>query len=258
MHRDRAGFIRWIRDRFLLRFHMTFILLGTFVAGLVTTKVLLEVQQNVLWLRYLIAVAVAYLAFLGLVRLWLAYLAWCARGERDAVGPDGVLDLVDGMCEAGELFSSSVSPSAEPVQGGEFGGAGSSGSWNAGDVNVSSATETGSAAGNAASGCGFDLDEAVWILVVAAAVLAVFLAGIYLVWIAPAMLAEAAFEAALASTLVRRAKKVESAGWIRSVVRATVWPFIIILLFSVVAGWAAQRNCPDATRLVDAIVCDEP
>ena len=124
MHGDRARFVHWIRDRFLLRFHMTFILLGTFVGGLITTKILLELEQDVLWLRYLIAVVVAYIVFLGLVRLWLAYLAWSARNDRDALGPDVPMDLVDGICEAGEIFSLSPSDQSMPTEtapGGDFG-----------------------------------------------------------------------------------------------------------------------------------------
>lgn len=253
MRRDRDRFIRWIRDRFLLRFHMAFILLGTFVAGLLATKILLELEQDALWLRYLIAVVVAYVAFVGLVRLWLAYLAWAARDEREGVGPDAV-DLVDGLCEAGEFFSWSPS-TVDAVPGGDFGGAGATGSWNVADAAPLRASDGAGAVAESGVSIGFDLDEAVWIIVAAVIALAILCVGVYLIWMAPAMLAEVAFEAALASAVVRRAKKAESAGWIRSVVGSTFWPFVIVLLFSVAAGWAAQQYCPDAIRMLDAIRC---
>lgn len=254
MHRDRTRFIRWVRDRFLLRFHMALILVGTFVAGLVTTKILLELELDALWLRYLIAVVVAYLAFVGLVRVWLAYLAWAARSERDSIGVDA-LDLVDGMCEAGELFSWSSPTSRVVAPGGESGATGASTSWNVADVSGATGVRGGGPVSEAGVSFGFDLDEAVWILVAAVIVVAVLFVAVYLIWMAPAMLAEVAFEAALASVLVRRAKKAESGGWVRSVIRSTVWPFLAILFFSVVAGWAAQQYCPDAIRMIDAIRC---
>lgn len=78
------------------------------------------------------------------------------------------------------------------------------------------------------------------------------------VYTAPALLSEAAFEAVLAASIARRAKKSEGTGWIGAVTRATVVPFLAVLALSVLLGWLAQRRCPDALKLRDAVNCARP
>lgn len=97
MHRDKRRFIDWIRRGFLLRFHMTLVLVGAFVAGLLTTKLLLELNVDVLWFRYLIAVTVAYGVFVGSIRLWLLYVGIDARRRRNESGFDDATRLVDAI-----------------------------------------------------------------------------------------------------------------------------------------------------------------
>ena len=96
-----------------------------------------------------------------------------------------------------------------------------------------------------------DLDDG-WLLVL---VLAIAAAAIYVVYAAPLILSEAAFEAALAAALARRANRISTAGWVGSVVRATLLPFAVVLIFAAATGWYAQKRCPGATRLRDAVRC---
>lgn len=56
-------FLRRIRTRFLVRFHMALILVGTFLSGLLASKVLLESGIGAMAVRYPLAVLVSYLAF---------------------------------------------------------------------------------------------------------------------------------------------------------------------------------------------------
>ena len=59
----RARVREWLEERFYLRIHMTLILGGTFLAGLIATRLLMEAGVNRLALRYVIAVGAAVLCF---------------------------------------------------------------------------------------------------------------------------------------------------------------------------------------------------
>ena len=82
---------------------MSLILLATILAGVVATNVMLQVHLNRLWLRYAIAVLLAYGAFLFLVKCWLFYLGVRARRERARLAIDCPIDLIDAVCDLGDL-----------------------------------------------------------------------------------------------------------------------------------------------------------
>lgn len=241
----------WLEQRFLLRLHMFFILGGTYLAGLAATKLLLMGEVNHLPLRYAVAVFAAYLAFLALIRLWL----WYVRHDPLDFSGDGV-----------DLFSNLGGDAADAAAaefgggGGSFGGGGASGSWGAGDT-VALPAKTMNVKGGGGGRSSWSIpdvggDEGCVVIVILAALIALlFVAGIYLIWSAPAILAEAAFEALLAAALARRAKKIDRPGWVGVVWRATVWPFAAILVLSIALGWAVQHKCPEAKRLRDAFAC---
>jgi hypothetical protein len=93
------------------------------------------------------------------------------------------------------------------------------------------------------------------ILAFAALVLAVLLAGLYLVYAAPAILAEAAFQALLAPALLPAARRAEAEGWVPGTIRATVLPFAAMFIAAVAFGWVASDVCPEARRMVDVVAC---
>lgn len=216
----RARVRQWLEDRFFLRIHMTLILLGTFLGGLVATRMLMKLGVNVLALRYGIAVCLAYLVFLVLLKLWLMYVGSGGHSPVDAGdGLDLVLDEGPGVRT---LHASR-------------GGGGSSSSF---DLDVDG-----------------DLEGLIFMIVLIAVVLLLGGIAVYYVYTAPALLSEAAFEAVLAGSIARRAKKSEGTGWIGAVTRATVVPFLAVLALSILLGWLAQRRCPDALKLRDAVNC---
>jgi lysylphosphatidylglycerol synthetase-like protein (DUF2156 family) len=231
----------WLQRRYALRVHMLLIVAATIGAGLGATKLLLMAHVDVLALRYALAVFAAYLTFLFLIRIWLAYVS-DERWELDFNG-DGV-----------DIFSwggPGPGPTGLDGGGGSFGGGGASGSW--GDAAAQPVKSSG--------GSGFDLvpdldGEGCVLVLLAAALIAILLvAGVYLIYTAPAILSEVAFETVLAAALARRAKRVASSAWVGSIFRATVWIFAAVLAFSVALGWYAQKRCPEAKRLKDAIEC---
>ena len=211
---------QWLEERFFLRIHMTLILGGTFLAGVVMTRLLMEAGVDRLAVRYLVSVGAAYFIFLILIRLWLSYVG--SGGNHFDLVADGV-----------DIGSDFVPDAPAP----KFKGNGSGGSWTDG-VDV-----------------GGDLEDLVVIVLLLVLVVCICGFAIYFIWTAPALLSEAAFEAALAASLARRTKKATSGNWIGSVFRATVVPFTVVLVISGALGWYAQRRCPEARRLREAISC---
>jgi hypothetical protein len=73
------------------------------------------------------------------------------------------------------------------------------------------------------------------------------------VWEAPTILAEAAFQMVLATSLRRRARQIDAPGWTGSVLVATWWPFAIVLVATAICGAVAMNQCPGATRLPEVL-----
>jgi len=78
---------------------------------------------------------------------------------------------------------------------------------------------------------------------------------IWIVYAAPAILSEAAFNAVLAGALAHHTHRATHGEWIGGVVKKTAIPFALILTLAVVMGWWAQHICPTALRLTDALHC---
>jgi hypothetical protein len=248
----RAEVISWLQRRHWLRLHMFLIVTATFLAGLVTTKLLMISGVDLLWLRYALAVCAAYLTFLVIIRLWIWYVCYGVSYD----GSDGI-DLFVRQMDKVEWV--------ELGGGGQFGGGGASGTWATPDgvpveMEISTApTKLAAGGGSDKSGClSFDIggDEGCFVVILLAVLVGVLLiAGGYLVYAAPAILGEAVFEALLAAALVRRTKKLAAAGWAGSIFQSTVWIFLAVLAFSITLGWYAQKSCPEARRIRDAINC---
>lgn len=244
---SRAQVADWLKRRFLLRLHMFWILSGTFLAGVLSTNLLVELNVNILWFRYTVAVCAAYLVFLVLIRLWLWYVGTRTQASPDADGADMMVDFFSHLRIDGGAVP-------DLGGGGAFGGGGATGSW--GDADVQSLASAPSPSVDL-PGC-FDVDDAFAVVLLVALVLAVLVAGFYIIWTAPAILAEVAFEAALAGVLAKRAKKIDRPGWVGAVWRATVWPFLGVLLVAGALGAYAQYQCPDANQLSEALNCAKP
>src|SRR6267142_1920582 len=71
--RFRREFARTVVAKLLVRFHMALIFADTVSAGMVVSKAALENGLRSMPLRYLLSASAAYIVFLLLVRLWIAY-----------------------------------------------------------------------------------------------------------------------------------------------------------------------------------------
>jgi hypothetical protein len=268
---QKIKFAERFKRRHALRLHMSLILLTTVGAGLLATRIMLALHLNNVMIRYPLSVVFAYLVFFVSVKLWLKFVAasYLVRKTHDTSPNlfDVVPDLSTsgpsgGHIRVGEVFRGG---------GGNFGGGGVSGSFvEAGAAVTDSAPEVvagsidtaaglgdaaADVAGEAVSGLGDDGGfVALVVFAVLAAIMAIFVgAGIYLVYEAPFILSEAAFEFILAAGLVRETRKIEATDWVGSVFRATWIPFAVTLASALLAGFLIHHFFPQVTRLSELL-----
>ena len=239
MYKARERRIEIIRRRLLRkgipRIQVSLILSLTALAGFLTSFSLLHLGVPWMWLRYPIAILIAYCVFLLLLALWL----WLQRRSLD-IDPS-VLDFIpSGPSGHGESFQFGG--------GGDFGGGGAGGSWGESASSLSSGVSNGDSASQAV---GFDLDlEEGWLVVIAfVALVGGLIASLYIVYIAPALLAEILVDGALVAGLYRRVKHIEQRHWLRGALRRTLLPALLVALFFTVAGYALQKAIPEARTI---------
>ncbi|MDP2157027.1 MAG: hypothetical protein Q8K68_04895 [Nitrospirota bacterium] len=216
-------------------------------------------------IRYPIAVICSYLAFFGFIKLWLFYMTSSGSSRKNAdrfIENADVVDIIpDVLPRGGGSFQDSL-----PIGGGEFQGGGASAFFDQGAISVegalpdvvattaeSSGSNVADAAGEAASGI-FDIEDAGIVLVILALLLAVvFGAALYLVYAAPAVFGEAAFDFLLATSLVKSVKRMDNPDWMGSILGATAIPFAIVFFMAVVAAGIAHSVVPGATKMSEVI-----
>jgi len=200
------------------------------------------------------------------MRMWLWYVGVrCEKRPRSNIDlGDGVdFDLPTDLVLNSPNVTPNVSPNVDCVAdsgvggtGGDFGGGGATDYW--GTALPMQTQSYGSPAGSSvggsgkSSGSGFDFDfgdEVIVIIALALLLVVIFGAGAYLVYAAPEILSEAAFEALLAAGLIKASRNISRQGWMGSVLKATVLPFIVVLLMTGIFGWIVQKHSPRATRL---------
>ncbi len=246
----KRNFKKQFAKRVFARLHMTLILLGTILSGIIFSKILLVAGLNHIVARYILVLVFAYLCFFILMKLWLYYLTRPYRRSRVA---DNLLDGVDAITGIPD-FSSSSNATNMIGHGGEFGGGGASGVWTdaGGIVDTTSAVSdtavdiTGEAVSSIADEGAIILIPIVFFLII------LFGGGIYLIYEAPTIFSEAAFEIVLAATLIKKARKIDNPNWIGSVFRATCPAFALTLVITMIAGLVLMSYCPQANKITEA------
>jgi hypothetical protein len=225
---------RLLRDS-IPRIYVSVILALTALAGFLSSFCLLQFGIRAMWVRYPIATMIAYGVFLLLLAIWL----WLQH--RDLHIGDSVLDFIshpDGRAESLHFGG-----------GGDFSGGGAGGT----SVNSDTSVSSGFSTGGSGHSFGFDLDlEEAWLIVLAiVALLAGVLACLYIVYIAPALLAEILVDGALVAGLYKRIKPNEERHWLRGAVRQTCVPALLVGVFLAIAGFALQKVVPAAITIGD-------
>lgn len=229
---------RRLLKRSMPRFQITLILLFTGLAGFLASFSLLRLGVSWMWLRYAVAMLFAYCVFLILLRLWLLL----QRPRNNSLDFD--LSLADAN------FSGSSTPNENFAfgGGGDSAGGGAGGSWEESVLSSSSVSSSGT---SSSGGFGFDIDlEEGWIVVVAiVAVIGGLIASLYIIYIAPALLAEILVDGVLVTGLYKRVKRIEQKHWLRAAVRQTLLPALLVTLLFTVAGYLMQKAVPEARSI---------
>jgi hypothetical protein len=245
--------------RVFTRFHMSLILFGTILSGVIFSKIFLVVGLHNIIVRFFIVLVLAYLSFFVFMKLWLHYLTTPYRKKR--IG-ENLMDAADAIAIIPDFSSTSSAPDMTG-HGGEFGGGGASGAWSDASVpsemtvsaGIAETTEsTSETVTEAASEAISEIADEGGILLIPLVLLLliIFGGGIYLIYAAPAIISEAAFELILATTLIKKARTIDNPNWMGSVFRAT-WPaFTLTLVITIIAGWALMAYCPQATKIYEA------
>lgn len=268
MHQHKINFTERFKKRLPLRLHMTLILLATGLSGLLTTRLLLAAGVENIVVRYPLAVLCTYLVFFILIKLWLKYLsvthAQPVKEKKSSLG-DALsnLDIPTGGSSDGLLSGWGGHFGGG---GGQFSGGGASGAFDHVGVIISEgpgsmvAEHGGSALGDAVGDAAGEavgglldgeggLVAMVVLAVIGTVVAIVFGAGIYMIYEAPYILSEAAFEVVLAASLVRSSRAMNDPDWIGSVFRTTWIPFGISLLVAWIGALVIYSAYPDVTRI---------
>jgi hypothetical protein len=242
---------RLVRDGYP-RLQMSLIVLLTGGAGFLASSMLLQAGLETMWLRYLLAFAAAYPAFLVLLWLWL-------RTRAEDYG-----DLPD----LSSLTSSSPELPAQPAidldlvrlplgEGGQFGGGGASAGFDAGATDGATTLEIDDAGGLADAGDALgavgDADEFAIVLLVLILLLAVVITSAWLVYTAPGLFAELTVDGALTVGLYRRLKKTDTRHWLETALRRTWLPFAVTAAVVATCGWFLQDLAPTARTIAEVI-----
>ncbi|MFZ4403328.1 MAG: hypothetical protein ACOYOK_04430 [Pseudobdellovibrionaceae bacterium] len=208
----------------------------TIACGVLFSKTLLLFNFSQPMIRYGLAVAVSYLVFFFLIYIWLRW-HFGARNKPQTSDSFDIPDLTDAP------MNIDLPEPRWAGGGGQFSGGGASSKWEDGEPAIVSPDK--SAMAKVAS-LG-DLDEGVVIVLLIAVIIAVSGSAFYVVYQAPEILFEAAFEVFLVADLFRQGKKIQAEGWTYSIFKRTWLPFSVVLLIALTFGFAIKNQCPAAT-----------
>ncbi len=236
------------------------ILLATTLSGVLFAKIMLLLGVIDFRVRYPLVVIFSYLVFFICIKLWLSWIS-SVKGSR--------IFVADWIDIPGPSIRSGTDSLIPPVRGGggQFSGAGASASYDDPDTipvntaSLSSPTPTstggssdsiGDAISGAADAVGDDsIVAAVIVLVVVVAT--ILISSIFLLYGAPAILAEAAFEGVLAASLIKRTRVISDKAWAGSILKATWKSFAATLLIAFFGGVVLHSFYPEAVSLADIL-----
>jgi hypothetical protein len=193
------------------RLTITLLLFITGLFGFLASVVLLKLGMNAMWLRYPLAVVVAYVAFLFMLRIWAGKLSRVLR-----------LEQLRALEAAGEL-----PPSGRRKR------------------------ESGSGWQDWLSipDMGMDVDEGCLPLIALAVLIGAGAALFAIVFAAPVLMAEVILDIVLVAALYKRLRGIERHHWFVSAVRRTWLPALCTAGGLALAGWVMHESVPEASSI---------
>lgn len=239
-----------LKDRLSMpRVQISVILGFTAVAAFAVSVILIRFGVTSMALRYPFAVVASYLAFLLLLRLWI----WLqSESSSNSANIDIPVDIYIPNVNVG---STAPDGGFSTGDGGDFAGAGAGGGWSSNEAPAPSSAvlfADTKASGSSSAGSGgfdFDLDDGIALLVIALVIVSIFSALIYVVYIAPILLAELVVDAAVVSSFYRPVRNIERRYWLTTALRKTAVPAIIVVILVACAGMAMHAAEPEAITI---------
>jgi FtsH-binding integral membrane protein len=226
------------------RVQMSLILAVTGLAGFLASFALLHAGLARMWLRYPVSVLFAYAVFLLLLRLWLFYQGRAIRvPDFDLYGLENLSTPDFGGGAGGDCGFGG---------GGDFGGGGAGGSWGEGLHSASAPGGSGGGGGLLDSLDVGDADAGCLFVLALALIVGGVVASLYVIYAAPALLAEILVEGVLVTGLYRSMKKAGGGNWLGAAFRRTWIPVVLTLLLFAAAGYFLQAAAPKARTIGEA------
>ena len=198
------------------RVQMMLLLAAAGGAGFLASYGMLQLGLDRMALRYPLAVGAAYLVFFLLLRLWLGF-----QDDPDEYPMDGLdlaVDVADAGLDAMSLGPSPSRPAAEP------GGMSL-------DLDVP------------------NLDEGIFLIVLAAVAAVVLGAVVYVIYLAPLLLAEVLVDGLLLVGFYKKLKGPEPEHWALCAVRRTWIPALVVAVTFFFAGVVFENLAPEARSI---------
>lgn len=231
------------------RLEMLMLVSFTGLAGFLASYGLLNLGLNTIWLRYLVSIGVAYVVFLALLGVWLA---WKTTNLREAAAEvSNPLEGVDIISDIPFFLNSAKTGNSTVFQGngGSFDGGGASGDYIS---DTSPNSENGEIIGEAFGAAAQAEEGAIPLIVIGALILglfSIFIATFSIVSSAPILFSELLVDGMLSASLYKRLKGIDSHHWLESAIKRTFWPFFFATLTFVVVGWTMEYFVPNAHSL---------
>lgn len=219
------------------RLHMFLIVSLTAAIGFLATVLMLHAGIHRMWLRYPLAVLIAYLGFLFMLWVWLRVRA------------SELLDTLD-------VPYSGDGPGITTFKGGggHCGGGGHSGSFESPtgidlSSSVSGANESGTHSVVSEAAGALDLEELAIVIVAILALIGSVWAALSIISAAPTLFAELLLDGALATGLYRRLRKAETDHWLATAMRRTAWRFAGVAALFALLGVVMHLAVPSAKSI---------
>jgi hypothetical protein len=218
------------------RLQMLVLVTLTGMAGFTASAILLSGGMLTMWSRYLAALGIAYLVFLGLLWIWLR-----SRPDDWHNAPDAINAMPTpphSHAHANDLGA----------HDGHFGGGGASGSFDDASLDDAPSEVVGEAFSAAAQA-----EELAIPLVVVVFLASLLLSSLLLVWSAPVLFAELIVDGVLSASLYRRLRGLQPQNWVMTAIRRTAWPFATTALIVAALGWGMTLYAPGAHSIGEVV-----
>lgn len=244
-HKFKEKLKNWMKKKISFRFHMTIIMFSTVVLGLISNLVLVNtLGLNHPAIRYPLSIILSYCWFLLFIRFYIRNILLKSKSFNH-------LDFIDVPLNLSNTPGTSTPETAWTGGGGTFSGGGSSGVWGSSDVVAEVGKEAiKESASSGVAGLVDDEGSAIFVLVVGGVLATlVFGSGAYFIWHSPEILSECLLQVILVSGMRKRMKGFSEKEWIAHMFQVTKWPFVIVLVTSILFGACLRGICPEANNL---------